>query len=480
MFIHQIKYEWLQLVRDKWLVILFFIFIVLCLFAASNGKQKVALRAAEIESAWAAMQSGDEALKANIDSAERGLKTFKPWLNPKKLNVVGNRAPRVAAMPPKPLAFISTGQSDLYAHTAKPQLYTNVESYAASFTELSNPVQLMFGNFDLAFVLLYLLPLLVLALSYNLLSVEKEQGSLRLTLAQPVRVFPWLLNKMLLRFFLMTGIVWISLLLTFSISVTSLAGELFSVSAVLVLVALYIFFWFAVALIVNVFGKSSGANAVAVISVWTVLALLLPAIISQLANQLYPVPSRINLIHEMRVAKAEADRQADKILNSYYRDHPELAPRDASVKNQYEFYLKYFASQDVVRQAVLPVLKEYQSALKSQQRFAESLRFISPSLLLQDALNDIAGTSPRQYAAYRDQVAAFADSWRRYFLPRMFNNEGMQREDFDKLPLFSFSYGEIQPRLAGNLAGLTVFALLAVAIGFAVVRRAGVRVLREL
>ena len=42
------------------------------------------------------------------------------------------------------------------------------------------------GRFDLAFVLIYLYPLLILALTYNLLSAEKEQGTLALALSQPV------------------------------------------------------------------------------------------------------------------------------------------------------------------------------------------------------------------------------------------------------------------------------------------------------
>ena len=41
----------------------------------------------------------------------------------------------------------------------------------------------MVGRFDLAFVTVYLLPLLVLALSYNVLSEEREQGTLARTLA---------------------------------------------------------------------------------------------------------------------------------------------------------------------------------------------------------------------------------------------------------------------------------------------------------
>ncbi len=475
MFLHQIKYEWLQLSRDKWVSTLLIIFIALCLFAANNGSKKVALRQAEVEASLAVMRAADSDFKANIDSVERGLKTVEPWLNPRRLNFIGNRAPRVAAMQPAPLAFLSTGQSDLFTHTIKPTLYG--ESYVLSFGELSNPVQLMFGSFDLAFVLIYLLPLLVLAFSYNLLSSEKEQGSLRLTLAQPVSLFAWLFNKMILRFFIMTTIVTTSLILALVIAGIPIVEVFSSVLLIVALVTLYIFFWFTVSLIVNAFGRSSGTNAITIISFWVILVLLLPAAISQLANSLYPVPSRINMIHEMRIAKSDAEKVADTILSSYYRDHPELAQRDTTIQNQYQFYLGYFASQDVVKKSVAPVLEEYQTKLSAQQQFVESFRFISPSLLLQNALNDVAGTSSRHYDSYRSQVVAFAEEWRAYFLPRMFNNEWMTKTDFERLPTFTFHYGQVDSTSSADIVGLLVFAVLTFVISSLVYRNISRKVL---
>ncbi|HRG08845.1 MAG TPA: ABC transporter permease subunit, partial [Cyclobacteriaceae bacterium] len=122
----------------------------------------------------------------------------EPWLDPRSLSVYGQRAGRVVAMDAQPLALISTGQSDLYTHTVKPKLYG--EANALGFSELSNPVQLMFGSFDLAFVCIYLLPLLVLAFSYNLLSADKESGVLRLTISQPISLYKWLFGKLVVRF----------------------------------------------------------------------------------------------------------------------------------------------------------------------------------------------------------------------------------------------------------------------------------------
>ena len=38
---HNIKYEWIGLVRDRWILILVILFVSLTLFAVRNGKEKV-------------------------------------------------------------------------------------------------------------------------------------------------------------------------------------------------------------------------------------------------------------------------------------------------------------------------------------------------------------------------------------------------------------------------------------------------------
>jgi ABC-2 type transport system permease protein len=59
---------------------------------------------------------------------------------------------------------------------------------------------LLSGRFDLAFVILYLYPLLILSLGYNLVSGEKEAGTLALTLSQPVALRTLVAGKVAMRF----------------------------------------------------------------------------------------------------------------------------------------------------------------------------------------------------------------------------------------------------------------------------------------
>lgn len=452
-------YEWISLLRDRWVVTLIIIFFSITFFAVRNGHEKVQERNESIKKVKTAVEQIENKYANDIDSLSRGLKPApEPWLDPRSLSVYGQRAGRLVAMDPEPLALIATGQSDLYTHTVKPKLYG--EANALGFSELSNPVQLMFGTFDLAFVCIYLLPLLVLAFSYNLLSADKESGVLRLMVSQPVSVYRWLFSKLLVRFVVLALIIIISILV--SLLLFGVQADV-GVVKLLILVLVYTFFWFIVAFLINLFGATSGTNAIALVSIWVVLVLLIPSFISQSANTLYPVPSRINMIHQYRVAEAESNKKASELLDGYLRDHPELASKDSAQENQYNFWLKYFASVEVIQAAVKPVVLEYDAALEVQQRWVNQWRVLSPAVLMQNSLNELAGTSTSHYQNFRKQVIIFSESWRSYFIPRMFKNESMQPQDILNLPQPGYSASQVKTHYATDLIGLLVF--IAVALG---------------
>ncbi|MEL6811354.1 MAG: hypothetical protein AAFP76_08480 [Bacteroidota bacterium] len=165
-------YELKLLLRSRWIQVLSLTVLLLFGFSSFNGKQKADKRIADITLAKKEMQDNDARMLQILDSTERGLNVEIPrWLHPKYPMVVGNYYPRVAAMETQPMAFMATGQADMFTPYIEPTV--RGDDYALNFTEMTSPVQLLFGSFDLAFVIVYLLPLLIIAFSYNVLSAEK-------------------------------------------------------------------------------------------------------------------------------------------------------------------------------------------------------------------------------------------------------------------------------------------------------------------
>ncbi len=449
---HQIRYEVISLFRQKWLQFLTTILTVIILFAVLNGRQKVDQRIADIQSAQKAVVEKDSIGVILLDSIEAGFKVDVPrWYMPDQPNVIGYSYLRVAAMPPDNLAIIATGQSDIYSHYVKPNLYG--ESFELNYTELSNPVQLMFGSFDLSFVLIYILPLIVIAFTYNILSQEREQGILYVIASHPVSLFQWLLRKALIRYALLAGIL-VVLLLGLLLAVGVPVFTDFGKTSLFILLSVgYLLFWFVLACLVNLRGQSSANNAVSLIALWIVLVLLVPSSVNQMANSIYPVPSRAKLINELRVVNAAAEEKADELLENFLRDHPELAGFEGGSRGWQE----YFATQDLIKNEIQPVLNEYEVKLEQQQEWVDKLRYISPALLMQDALNEISGTSTRHYADYREQVSEFSLEWRDFFLPMIFKGETFKKSMMADLPEFTYVPSNDTQKSTSNMSAIFIY-----------------------
>jgi len=454
MFGNQLRYEFRQLMRSHWLLSLAALLLILCLFAGYNGKQRTAQRAATLESALESESERYATARLLIDSLEAGQEVSVPsWQWPDQPQVVANSYPRVAAIPQAPLALVATGQSDLFSHYVEPTLRT--PPYALSFAELASPIQLLFGTFDLAFVLIYLLPLVIIAFTYNMLSAEREQGSLRLLAAQPISIFSWLLQKSAIRFFLLAGMVVVALLLTLFIFGDPGAFQVAQVGQLLLLVLTYTLFWYTLSILINLTGKSSARNAATMVALWLGLVILVPSVVSQLANSLYPVPSRAGLVNDIRVETVGAGKEQDEVMDEYLRNHPELGGLNEEASR---YWAQFLASQEIVTDRLQPTIDTYEQRLEKQQDWVHSLRFASPALLVQDGLNDVAQSSTRHYAAYRDQVASFWETWRGFFAQRIFQNQKITSSDLDALPAFEYQPPSGQQYFAANLIALLLFS----------------------
>lgn len=435
MISYNFKYELKLLLRSRWIQLLSLVLLLIFGFSAYNGLQKVEKRKSDILAAKNEVKENDVLMLKLLDSVERGMEVSVPsWTIPSSPMAVGNYHPRVAAMEPQPMAFISTGQADLFTHYVKPTV--SGDDFALNFTEMTSPVQLLFGSFDLAFVIVYLLPLLIIAFSYNVLSAEKESGSLRLLAAQPIGIQNWVLQKLGLRFFWLSLMVIVSLTVVFLVLGLSPLGEFSTLLGLLGLILAYMLFWFAIAFIVNLWVGSSAKNAVALLGLWVVFVLLVPSVLNQLGNTIYPMPSRNLMINEMRTLKAEVTQKQDEILDNFLRDHPEYALNDSTQSRG--FYHRYMASQKLIREELSPLVSSFEGQLQNQQAWIGKFKWISPAILAQESLNKMAGTSKEDYEDYRKQVVVFAGKWREHLIPFLYNNQNFSQADYDALPLFNY------------------------------------------
>lgn len=461
MFSNNLSYEIKLLFRSNWLVVLLLSISLLFAFATFNGTKNVDKRLNDISKMQKDLHKKDSVLLNNLTKIEKGEKLDIPyWQMPSEPMTIGYRNPRLAIMQPEKLSFLATGQSDMYTHFKSPTVYGN--NFALDYSEMVNPVQLLFGNFDLAFVIIYILPLLIIAFTFNILSKEKELGTLRLLGAQPISIVKWLLQKMTIRYIIFTGFTLVLLLITITIFSSDSFTNFSNLLGLLFIIAGYILFWFVLSSIVNIKINNSSKNALVLIGFWLLIVLVLPATINQLGSSLYPTPSRLKMINEIRLIKKENEKKQNEIMSEYLRNHPELAQEND--KQKFGFWHRYFASEKVMEEKTKPLLAEYDLQLKKQQDLISLFKYISPAILMQQSLNTIAGTSEKHYNNYKKQVFEFSDEWRNYLVPMLFKGQKFKKENYKELPTFTYKNNlknNVWPNLLAMLAlsGLIFFLI---------------------
>jgi ABC-2 type transport system permease protein len=394
---------------------------------------------------------------------------LSPWADPRNPQTAGSRlGARYAVMPPSPLAARSIGQSDLLPYYFK--VTSDAKENVTAGTELENPHRLLTGRFDLAFVLIYLFPLLVLAFSYNVLSAEQEQGTLSLALSQPVSLARLALAKLTIRF-----AVFLVTLAALAGVAAAIAGlDLHGGSAIVRVllwfgaVAAYGLVWFALAVLVASFGRPSSTNAMVLAALWLALVILVPSLLNMSATTWYPVPSRVEMVQAVREASDEANRQGAALLSRYYEDHPELAVGGAEQAMNDFNVIRVAVNADVEAQ-VRPVLHHYEQQLVGQRRIVSRLRLLSPAILMQDALNDLSGTGLARHQHFLQQVGQFHEEWRNHFVPLIFRKGQIQR--YASLPTFTFSEEPEASVVSRAAASIALLLLLAAVLGTLGLRR---------
>jgi ABC-2 type transport system permease protein len=198
---------------------------------------------------------------------------------------------------------------------------------------------------------------------------------------------------------------------------------------------------------------------------------MLPSLFNLLVTAVYPVPSRVEMVQAVRVASDEANAAGSQVLARYYEDHPELATGDpAQAMN--DFSIVRVAVNDDVARRIRPVIDRFEQQVRSQQAAIDRLKFLSPAVLLQDALNDISGTGTERHRHFMAQVDRFHQRWRDYFTPLIFQRVSFTA--FDEVPRFAYgdeATGAVAARIAWSLAGLAVPATVIAWVGLVRLRR---------
>lgn len=469
---HIMRHDWRMLGSDNTLRTVGLLLVAAIAYGSYNGASWVRFQRQTLQAASSEERQRYEALKLGIVDANAGRTQPPSFSDPRQPAAVGRTlGPRYAQLPPAPLASFAIGQTDLYPYYVK--VSTLNQQTFLNNDEIEHPLHLLSGRFDLAFVVLYLYPLVILVLTYNLISAEREAGTLAMTLSHPVTLRTLVTGKVVLRFCFVVAVA-----VVFALLGGLFGGMSWDVSGTLVrlflwacVVAVYGGFWFGLGVVVSARGSGSASNAMTLAGFWLLFVLLIPSLLNVAVTTAHPAPSRVELINAMRHAANDANSAGSRLLARYLEDHPEFAGDAAAAADSATITA---VTQDRMAAAMQPVLHRFDAQLEQQQKLVNRWRILSPAIIAQSALYEIAGAGVHRHRHFLDLAADFHRRWRAYFYPRILRKETLAAADVDRIPAFTYAEeadSAVIARAGADVMALGALSLVLLGVGFGLLRR---------
>ena len=365
-----------------------------------------------------------------------------------------------------PVAGLSIGQRDLNPSVQRVTILT-LEGQKYD-TDLVNPTKLLYGNLDLSFVIVYIFPLLVIAFTYNLFSEEEESGTWKMVNVMAKSKVSFLLAKLSVRLVLLALV----LLFLFTIGAVVLGISLNSTFLVFAMAGLlYLIFWFALCFWVVCLKRSSNFNALALLSVWLILVVLLPAFINNYLTTKYPVPEALGTIIKQRDGYHKKwDTNKRETLEKFYEDYPQFARYGFPPEEGFNWSW-YYAMQHLGDVESREESRAMQQKIRLREVISRKWAQAIPSIHTQLVFNDIAGTGLLDYMNFLQHTNGFHENTRLYFYPMIFSNKQVEGIDWDRFKPESFTNAEKSISGLKKLSPLIVSILLFIALSIISIRK---------
>ncbi|MBL8739859.1 MAG: ABC transporter permease subunit, partial [Myxococcales bacterium] len=164
------RVEWRSLRRERSFWLIAMALAAAIGFAALGTRLEIRAEAARAALIAQQAASHHSELAEQAHAIEQGA-ALRPSTDPTSPLAVGRELARPAQLPLAPLSPLAVGQRDVLPESV--MLTTRARTVHASEGETLSPAERASGPFDLSFVLVFLLPLVIIATTFDLLSSER-------------------------------------------------------------------------------------------------------------------------------------------------------------------------------------------------------------------------------------------------------------------------------------------------------------------
>lgn len=419
----------------RWLVGL----TVVCAAVVTLSGRMVLAKAQDDEST---VRSGTEAAWERLEGAVAAGET---------IGFGGNAGQvRTTLVLPTPILLdFAGGRWDLLPRTADLAVW-NRSDHLFGWYQLQSPWTLAVGRFDWAFFVVWIVPLLVVALGFDILAGDRRQGVLASAVLHGATPGTVLAAASLVRL----GLVVAAIVAT-ATTVLAAGGadteRLRAVGPLLLVAIAWAALWQAVVAAVAALGRSLEATAALLIAIWATAVVGIPASIDAIGRVAHPVAPGTELVAAQRTAASEATKARAELLARYLHEHPELGSPDEVGG----FLPTYLATQLEIERRIAPVGAELAAARAELSTFRNRSQWVSPASLVAATIEGIVGTDGALHQSFATDARARLARWHAELAPLVMAGREPTTAD-----LARFSALADEPLVSPRVSWWTAVALL--------------------
>ena len=304
-----------------------------------------------------------------------------------------------------------------------------------SNTATGNIAAMPIGKLDLSFIWIYLMPLLIAALSLNLLAEEKASGRWSLLASQVANSGLLLTKKMLIAAGLLAVVNIVILLAAVVLTDIRLNGLWWQIAAVLLA---YQLCWFLITGWIISLQRTAIFNSLLFISLWIVFAFILPGLAYLYQTQQQQPAEHVSMLFDQREYMHDSwdrDKQAD--FDAYLQDYPQWAITEATLQQPFDWRW-YYAMQHMSDVIVAEAVAQFRESRVHSHQIGNQVAWLSPVMLLQYSMNRFADTDMLASQAFLDQIGDYHQQLRDYFFDFYFFHKPFTEADFANIPVFEY------------------------------------------
>jgi ABC-type transport system involved in multi-copper enzyme maturation permease subunit len=271
---------------------------------------------------------------------------------------------------------------------------------------IQSPTKRFRGNYflrwsedmDWAFVISVIMSFAAIVLVYDSISGERESGTLRLSMSNPVPRSTVILGKyigavVMLIIPLLVGMLVSMIIITVSGKINLAGADWVRILVTILLSLLYLSIFIALGLFVSSSLRSSAASLVLLLLAWTVIVVVIPGVAGTITTRLSKLPD--SKVFEQSVSAAFHNAHQE-----YITRHPESASWQGGRWDPRDSLGKHFAFYD----ATMALYRDYWDQMAADVRSGYSITRISPCVVYRRAVESIAGSGVDHYESFMNQV----------------------------------------------------------------------------